>query len=88
MLNALSGAAISPAEFERLREQIPEITDPPVKVKAKMAALDDYFKFRLQNFNAPYEGPGWQRGGIKAPAPTGGGRKPGVTIGGVLVEEE
>lgn len=93
MLNALSGAAISPAEFERLKQQIPQLEDHPTVLKEKMAALDDYFKFRLQNYNAPYEGPGWQRDRAGAAdsawTPKGGGpAKPGVTIGGVLVEEE
>ena len=71
MLNALSGAAISPAEFERLKQQIPQLEDHPTVLEAKMAALDDYFKFRLQNYDAPYEGPGW----TKSPtaAPSGGG---------------
>ena len=61
MLNALSGAAISPQEYERMKDQIPLLEDPPDVVKAKMATLDDYFKFRLKNFNAPYQGPGWEQ---------------------------
>lgn len=93
MLNALSGAAISPAEFERLKQQIPQLEDHPTVLKEKMAALDDYFKFRLQNYNAPYEGPGWQRdrarqAGAAWTPQTGSPSKPGVTINGVLVEEE
>jgi hypothetical protein len=60
MLNALSGAAISPAEFERLKEFIPQVEDPPEKLKSKMSELDKFFKFRLKNFNAPYQGAGWQ----------------------------
>ena len=60
MLNALSGAAISPQEFERLKQQIPQIEDEPEVLASKMATMDDYFKFRLKNFNAPYQGPGWE----------------------------
>lgn len=61
MINALSGAAVSPAEYDRLKKEIPQITDPPEVIEGKMAVLDDFFKFRLQNFNAPYTGPGWQQ---------------------------
>lgn len=60
MINALSGAAVSPQEFERLRKQVPELTDPPDVVAAKMSVLDDYFKFRLKNYGQEYQGSGWQ----------------------------
>lgn len=52
MINALSGAAVSPQEFERLKQQVPELTDPAEVVSAKLEVLADYFKTNLTRFQA------------------------------------
>lgn len=52
MINALSGAAVSPQEFERLKQQVPELTDPPEVVQAKLDVLDEYFRSNLSRFQA------------------------------------
>ena len=80
ILNALSGAAISPQEFERLKQFIPQVTDEPEALEAKMESLDDFFKFRLKNFNAPYQGPGWEKQPVAAPQ-TDTGTSPGRVLG-------
>lgn len=65
MINSLSGAAVSPAEFERLKQQIPELTDDPVVVQQKLSVLNDYFQQKLQAYNI--QSPG-------AAPPTSGGK--------------
>ena len=52
VLNALSGAAVNPQEFERLREQVPEIQDSEEDFYGKIEALDEYFREVLQDYRA------------------------------------
>lgn len=55
IVNALSGVAVNPQEFERIKEQIPNITDAEEVFEAKLNVLDEYFNTVLNEFDAPRE---------------------------------
>jgi hypothetical protein len=50
IVNALSGVAVNPQEFERLKEQIPNIEDSEQVFKGKMVILEEYFQDNLRAF--------------------------------------
>jgi hypothetical protein len=50
IVNALSGVAVNPQEFERLKEQIPNIEDSEQVFKGKMVILEEYFQDNLSAF--------------------------------------
>ena len=53
ILNALSGAAVNPQEFERLREQVPELQDSYENFMGKLDSIREYFTTVLNEFGAP-----------------------------------
>ena len=55
LLRAQSGMAVTPQEYERIKQELPQTTDPPVVFKAKLAAarklIQDKLAARAAEFN-------------------------------------
>ncbi|HYE19706.1 MAG TPA: hypothetical protein VEA69_14745 [Tepidisphaeraceae bacterium] len=68
LLRAQSGMAVTPQEYERIKQELPQPTDPPVVFKAKLAAARKLIQDKLANRAAEFDQRGFRGGVPAAPA--------------------